>query len=218
VRIHNRSLGLAFAAAALAAVVLLVVLGNTDMAIAVAAAAAPLVGMFFLRRYARARLIYGHGPAPAGDASGPERGRTKQEAAERTDDNAVPRYQAPTESPQGQHPRVMVGDHDHLLGIGQIDTDNRVAPPAPASAAAPNLALRSPRDTPLPLPTNVLLLRWDTRHAVHQEDVPTPATTRRTCSYAAVRAGRGTLPRSAGRATWASTPTTASRHGSPSML
>src|SRR5690348_12629720 len=35
------------------------------------------------------------------------------------------------------------------------------------------LRLRSPRDTPLPLPMNVLLLRWDTKPAAHQEDVPT---------------------------------------------
>jgi hypothetical protein len=34
------------------------------------------------------------------------------------------------------------------------------------------LRLRSPRDTPLPLLTNVLLLRWDTKPAAHQEDVP----------------------------------------------
>ena len=35
------------------------------------------------------------------------------------------------------------------------------------------LRLRSPRDTPLPLPMNVLLLRWDTKPAAHQGDVPT---------------------------------------------
>ena len=31
------------------------------------------------------------------------------------------------------------------------------------SRAKRALRLRSPRDTPLPLPTNVLLLRWDTK-------------------------------------------------------
>ena len=66
VRIYKRSLGLAFAAAALAVVVLFVVFGNTDIAIMVAAAAA-LVGMFFIRRYARARLIYDNDSAPAGE-------------------------------------------------------------------------------------------------------------------------------------------------------
>ena len=38
------------------------------------------------------------------------------------------------------------------------------------------MRLRSPRDTPLPLPTNVLLLRWDTKPAAHQGDVLTPDT------------------------------------------
>src|SRR5262249_5192467 len=42
------------------------------------------------------------------------------------------------------------------------------------SRASLALRLRSPRDTPLPLATNVLLLRWDTKPAAHQEDVPTP--------------------------------------------
>jgi len=50
------------------------------------------------------------------------------------------------------------------------------------------------------LPTDVLLLRWDTKPAAHQEDVPTPGIDtqndflRRTTFYAALRAGRATLP------------------------
>jgi hypothetical protein len=44
------------------------------------------------------------------------------------------------------------------------------------SRARRALRLRSPRDTPLPLPTNVLLLRWDTKPEAHQEDVPTSGT------------------------------------------
>ena len=46
------------------------------------------------------------------------------------------------------------------------------------SRASFALRLRSPRDTPLPLLTNVLLfvLLWDTKPEAHQEDVPTPGT------------------------------------------
>ena len=69
-RIHTRSLGLAFAAAALAAVVVFVGFGSTDIAIMVAAAAA-LVGMHFLRRYARIRLSYDNESVPAGEVSIP---------------------------------------------------------------------------------------------------------------------------------------------------
>jgi hypothetical protein len=42
------------------------------------------------------------------------------------------------------------------------------------SRASLALRLRSPRDTPLPLATNVLLLRWDTKPAAHEEDILTP--------------------------------------------
>jgi hypothetical protein len=77
VRLNKRSLGLARTATALAAVVLLVVLGNTDIAIAVAATAA-LIGMFSLRRYARIQLVYDNESAPAGEASVPAPGRKRQ--------------------------------------------------------------------------------------------------------------------------------------------
>lgn len=83
VRIHKRSLGLALTAAVLAAVVLLLAPRDTEMGIAVAAAAM-LVGMFFLRRHARARLVYGHDPAPVGEDSGPEPDRKTPEADKRT--------------------------------------------------------------------------------------------------------------------------------------
>jgi hypothetical protein len=83
VRIYKRSLGLALAAAALAAVALFVVFGNTDIAIMVAAAAT-LVGMFFLRRYARIRLIYDNDSAPAGEVSIPASRRRGPPADEGT--------------------------------------------------------------------------------------------------------------------------------------
>src|SRR5438046_6273211 len=48
------------------------------------------------------------------------------------------------------------------------------------------LRLRSPRDTPLPLPTNVLLLRWDTKPDKRiRRTFLRPASTRRTSFYAA---------------------------------
>src|SRR5438046_3220487 len=51
------------------------------------------------------------------------------------------------------------------------------------------LRLRSPRDTPLPLPTNVLLLRWDTKPDKRiRRTFLRPASTRRTSFYAADRA------------------------------
>src|SRR5437667_4767131 len=50
------------------------------------------------------------------------------------------------------------------------------------------LRLRSPRDTPLPLPTNVLLLRWDTKPDKRiRGTFLRPASTRRTSFYAADR-------------------------------
>src|SRR5881392_1054808 len=50
------------------------------------------------------------------------------------------------------------------------------------------LRLRSPRDTPLPLPMNVLLLRWDTKPDKRiRRTFLHPATTRRTSFYAASR-------------------------------
>src|SRR5205809_5013366 len=52
------------------------------------------------------------------------------------------------------------------------------------------LRLRSPRDTPLPLPMNVLLLRWDTKPDKRiRRTFLHPASTRRTSFYAAVPAG-----------------------------
>src|ERR1700704_3396225 len=53
------------------------------------------------------------------------------------------------------------------------------------------LRLRSPRDTPLPLPMNVLLLRWDTKPDKRiRGTFLRPASTRRTSFYAADRARR----------------------------
>jgi hypothetical protein len=69
----------------------------------------------------------------------------------------------------------VIADHDHLLRIGQVDPDQALVTGTRArSRTSLALGLRSPRDTPQPLATNVLLLRWDTKPAAHQEDVPTP--------------------------------------------
>src|SRR5438552_10218387 len=58
------------------------------------------------------------------------------------------------------------------------------------SRASRALRLRSPRDTPLPLPMNVLLLRWDTKPDKRiRGTFLRPASTRRTSFYAADRAG-----------------------------
>lgn len=65
-RIHKLPLVLALAVAGLGAVSLLLLLGNADVTSAVVAAAT-LVGMYFLRRYARVRLIYDNGRVPAGE-------------------------------------------------------------------------------------------------------------------------------------------------------
>jgi hypothetical protein len=59
---YKFAFGLAFAAAAVTAVVLLAAFGNADVAIAVAVAAG-LVGMYALRHRARARLIYRERPS-----------------------------------------------------------------------------------------------------------------------------------------------------------
>ena len=75
-RIHRRSLGLAVAPAVLAVLALLAVLAvlaNTDIAI-VAAAAAVLVGMSFLSRYARDRLVYDNDSQPDSEVSVPASG------------------------------------------------------------------------------------------------------------------------------------------------
>ena len=63
--------GLAFAAAALVAVVLLAVFGNAEIAVVVAVAAG-LVGINVMRHPARARLTDGGRPPPAGDPSEPK--------------------------------------------------------------------------------------------------------------------------------------------------
>src|SRR5262245_19505394 len=62
------------------------------------------------------------------------------------------------------------------------------------------LRLRSPRDTPLPLPMNVLLLRWDTKPDKRiRGTFLRPASTRRTSFYAATRTYTFcTQPRSVG--------------------
>jgi hypothetical protein len=58
----------------------------------------------------------------------------------------------------------VIGDHNHLLRIGKVDrTIAFVTGTMLRSQAKRALRLRSPRDTPLALPTNVLLLRWDTK-------------------------------------------------------
>ena len=112
------------------------------------------------------------------------------------------------EGPTRQHLRVVIADHDHLLGVGQVNPDDRVPTgTSPRSRASLALRLRSPRDTPLPLPTNVLLLRWDTKPAAHQEDVPTPDHDTQNVFLC-----RGPAPPPTGATTFA---TTSSEHGKP---
>jgi hypothetical protein len=62
-----------------------------------------------------------------------------------------------------------------LLSARSIPTIALLTGTSARSRASLSLRLRSPRDMPPPLPTNVLLLRWDTKPA-HQEDVPTSVT------------------------------------------
>ena len=88
VQIHKRAYGLAFAAAALVAIVLLAVFGNADMAIVVAVAVG-LVGMYALRHHARTRLIYGGRPPSAGDPSEPESCRQERTSDGRTAPNGT---------------------------------------------------------------------------------------------------------------------------------
>ena len=56
------------------------------------------------------------------------------------------------------------------------------------------LRLRSPRDTPLPLPMNVLLLRGTPSPKRIRGTFPRHAPTRRTSVYAADRAEHATMP------------------------
>src|SRR3954471_10959179 len=64
-----------------------------------------------------------------------------------------------------------------------------VAGTSTRNRASRALRLRSPRDTPLPLPMNVLLLRWDTKPDKRiRGTFLRPASTRRTSFYAADRA------------------------------
>jgi hypothetical protein len=90
------------------------------------------------------------------------------------------RAQIPGPAPERltrQHLRVVIAHHDHLLlSARSIPTTALLTGTSPRSRASLALRLRSPRDTPLRLATNVLLLRWDTKPAAHQEDVPTPRT------------------------------------------
>jgi hypothetical protein len=72
-RNHKRLLGPVVTAAAIAALVLFVVFGNTDTAI-MAAGAAALAGMYLLRRYARDRLVYDSDSQPDGEVSVPAPG------------------------------------------------------------------------------------------------------------------------------------------------
>jgi hypothetical protein len=72
-RNHKRLLGPAVTAAAIAALVLFVVFGNTDTAI-MAAGAAALAGMYLLRRYARDRLVYDNDSQPDSEVSVPASG------------------------------------------------------------------------------------------------------------------------------------------------
>ena len=80
--LNKRSLRLALTGAVVAALALLVVVSNTDVAIMVAAAAT-LVGAFSLRRYARVRLAYDDS-APAGEDSVPAASRGRPMADEGT--------------------------------------------------------------------------------------------------------------------------------------
>jgi len=82
VQAYKFAFGLAFAAAAVTAVVLLAVVGNADVAVAVAFAAG-LVGMYALRHRARARLVYRERP-PADDRSKSESPGAERAADERT--------------------------------------------------------------------------------------------------------------------------------------
>ena len=53
------------------------------------------------------------------------------------------------------------------------------------SRASLALRFRSPRETPIALPMNVLLLRWDTKPSKRiRRTFATPGKTRRTCFYA----------------------------------
>ena len=76
-QIYKFAFGLAFAAAALVAVVLLAVFGNADIAVVVAVAAG-LVGMNVMRHHARAWLTEGGRPPSAGARSEPEARRQKR--------------------------------------------------------------------------------------------------------------------------------------------
>ena len=67
---------------------------------------------------------------------------------------------AAPERPACNDSRVVIGHHDHLLLVGQVDPDI-VFVTGTSTRNRPSRALRfrSPRETPLPLPMNVLLPR-----------------------------------------------------------
>src|SRR5690242_11698273 len=76
-----------------------------------------------------------------------------------------------------------------LLSARSIPTIAFVTGTRARSRVSRELRLRSPPDTPLPLPLNVLLLRWDTKPDKRiRETFLRPASTRRTSFYAADRA------------------------------
>ena len=88
------------------------------------------------------------------------RGRRRVVRAHATGDRSAHTPPVP-ENPAHQHLRVVIGHHDHLFRIGQVDPDDRRCQPAPAAAdGQAGVGLRSRRDTPLPSPMNVLLLRF----------------------------------------------------------
>ena len=121
------------------------------------------------------------GPAPATGARSartpPSPGEPRRPGSPAPSPAPHPAPRPGTGTSPGQHLRVVIGHHDHLLAIGQVDPDDRVAWQQLAQPASLALRLRSPRDTPLPLPMNVLLpaMGHQARQA-HQEDVPASIT------------------------------------------
>jgi hypothetical protein len=125
-----------------------------------------------LARYRHPREPLGRGPSRGPVQRSPE---VPSPAAERS---------------TGQHPQVVITHHHHLLAVRQIDPDNRVLVrdqlPQPSQ---PSVTVAAPRDTPLALPMNALLLRWDTKPDKRiRRTFLRPASTRRTSFYAACRA------------------------------
>ena len=99
-----------------------------------------------------------------------------------------------TERPPGDHLRVVIGRHDHLLDARQVDPGDRFDTGTQArSRSSRALRLRSPRDTPLPLPMNVLLL-VGTPSPKRIGDVPTSRTDTQTSLCRGCGSGRRSQP------------------------